>query len=626
MTAPVWLWALAPMLLAAALVVAFLDRDIFDVDEAATMIGACARHLGPCSPMEAVRSTAHWPGQGWGHVIAFSWWGQVVGWSEFAIRALPWLIGPLTLAWVYRLGRDLFTSAIALSAALLLATSVLFLAYMHIARIYGPVMLFSAITLWGYWHAALAGSRPNRVAQVALLSGAAGLLYSHYLGALLLPALGLLHLFLVPRNRRWWQALALLAIAVLLALPQAPDLLSGIATNQGSENLNSRALHAPEVLSLFLRYLSSDLVIPGQNARSLLLPTLSLSVLITAWTTRRRRLQPDALRYLAGTSALLLLLIVCVNEWILVLEPRRIRYLAGLWPPAMLFISAIIHHVFRHSHRYLVLAPVALIAIAGALDFLQQGSLIRHSWAWKKHPVSLTVAGRIVAESCSDSLLLVDPDVFRYENRSYELYTGAWGHRRAPMYPNAPIMETIESSLERQGVWLLFRTTHEEALRVPEIVEQLGQAGWSLDLDWQDGEVSLRHMRSPLRLSESDPIALAFDAQVRLARSWFALQDGRLLIGVDLHSADHDLLSQHSLALHVIEPQTGRRLALGDVGIGPGTCIPVRSVIDVSALPPGDYEVHMALYYWQTGERLMARDLQTGTVSDMHVLQRFHIG
>ena len=235
-TTPVWLWALAPMLLAAALVVPVLGRDIFDVDEAATMIGACARHLGPCTPAEAVRATARWPGQGYGHVIAFSLWGQVVGWSEFAIRALPWLIGPLTLAWVYRLGRDLFTPAIALAAALLLATSVLFLTYMHIARIYGPVMLFSALTLWGYWRAAIAARPPKRVAQVALLSGASRFALFALPGRPVAAGPGAASsLSLSRRNRRWWQCYdcALLAIAVLLALPQAPDLLSGIAIQSG---------------------------------------------------------------------------------------------------------------------------------------------------------------------------------------------------------------------------------------------------------------------------------------------------------------------------------------------------------------------------------------------------------
>ena len=72
--------------------------------------------------------------------------------------------------------------------------------------------------------------------------------------------------------------------------------------------------------------------------------------------------------------------------------------------------------------------------------------------------------------------------------------------------------------------------------------------------------------------------------------------------------------------------QSGERVAQGDTGVGPGAIVPLRSEIDISALPPGDYELRVALYDWQTGERLSARDLETDEVSDMHTLQRFRIG
>ena len=105
-----WLWALLPLLLAAALVAPILGRDVFDVDEAATMIGAGARHLGPYTQAEAVAAfVSRWPDHAWGHVVVFSQWGRVAGWSELAIRSLPWLTGLLTLAWVYRLGHALFS-------------------------------------------------------------------------------------------------------------------------------------------------------------------------------------------------------------------------------------------------------------------------------------------------------------------------------------------------------------------------------------------------------------------------------------------------------------------------------------------------------------------------------------
>ena len=82
-------------------------------------------------------------------------WGRATGWSELAVRALPWLTGLLTLACVYRFGRALFTARVALTATLLLSTSVVFLTYMHVARSYAAAMLFAAIVLWAYWRVAL---------------------------------------------------------------------------------------------------------------------------------------------------------------------------------------------------------------------------------------------------------------------------------------------------------------------------------------------------------------------------------------------------------------------------------------------------------------------------------------
>ena len=49
----------------------------------------------------------------------------------------------------------------------------------------------------------------QRRTQAGLLLGSISLLYSHYLGALLLPVLGLFHLLFVPKHRRWWRPVTL---------------------------------------------------------------------------------------------------------------------------------------------------------------------------------------------------------------------------------------------------------------------------------------------------------------------------------------------------------------------------------------------------------------------------------
>ncbi|MCY4526053.1 MAG: glycosyltransferase family 39 protein [Anaerolineaceae bacterium] len=625
-TTPVWLRALLPMLLAAALVAPFLGRDIYDVDEAATMISACAHLLGPCSPAEAVKASARWPENGWGHAIAFSQWGQLVGWSEFAIRALPWLAGLLTVAWVYRLGRDLFKTAIALAAALLLSTSVLFLTYMHIARFYGPGMLFTTITLWGYWRVALSEKPPTRMAQVALFLGATGVLYSWYFGALLVLALGLHHLFLVRKDRRWWQSMTLLFIAALLALPQAPDLISGITYNQDRESLHSRALHAPEVISLFLRYLSSDLLKVPPLLASLLIPVLPFCLLLSWWRGRQRRPQPGAVRFLAVTSVMVLLFTMGANEWARVLDPTRVRYLSTLWPAALLLASL----ALLHPTRTLVRPPLGVllllaIALSGASDFLQEGPLVRTGWGWRKLEVTAATMRRALESATSDTLMVVDEKLIA-PNRQMEAYVIVFDGHSIPLFPDTSSQRLLRGADANHEVVLLLRSSMEADLHLQSHVDFFLQRLWIHHQSWREDEITFVRFVSPFSTLLIDQNQLEYDQEITLVGSGILRETDKLRFLAHFRSRDENLLANYSLAVHVIDPSTGQRVAQSDQGVGPGSHVRSVSDIDIRALPPGDYELQVALYDWQTGERLNARDLQSGAVSDMHVLQQIRIG
>ncbi len=628
-TTPVWLWALIPMLLAAALVAPLLGRDIFDVDEAATMISACAGYLGPCTPAEAAMASARWPENGWGHAIVFSQWGQLLGWSEFAMRALSWLAGLLTVAWVYRLGRDLFTPTIALAAALLLAGSVFFLTHMHIARFYGPAMLFTSITLWGYWRVALQQRPASQRDRATLLLGATGLLYSLFFGASLIGALGLFHLFLVRKDQRWKQAALLLCLAVLFSLPQAPDLLSGIARNQGREALQARALQATDVLALYLRYQSNDLINLREPAVSLLLLALPLLLLGTSWVRRRRQLQFDAAWYITFTCILSLLMIVGANELTRVFGSERVRYLAPLWPPSALLASL----VLLHPGRMLLRPPpgvvlVLAITLFGINDFLQEGPLVRTSWAWRHNDVTMATMQKVLGELSEgepDSLLIVDRSLLE-RVRLGEAYFSTHAKNRVRPGGTSTSLELLRNAPGYHDILLLLRNSEMEKLNFQGHLDFFLQRLWVRQRSWSRDGITLVRLASPFLNPRQDQRVLDVDRDIDILGAGKLLDKDTLQVVAHLRSADDYLLSHYSLALHVIDPRTGGRVAQGDVGVGPGSYVMVESEIDVSALPPGNYELHLALYDWRTGERLSARDLQTGTVSDMHVLQRIRIG
>ena len=105
-----------------------------------------------------------------------------------------------------------------------------------------------------------------------------------------------------------------------------------------------------------------------------------------------------------------------------------------------------------------------------------------------------------------------------------------------------------------------------------------------------------------------------------------ALSEDLLRLEAFIRSADDNFLRYHSLAVHVIDVNSGERVAQGDVGVGPGDFVRLASEIDISALPPGGYELQVALYDWKTGSRLSAHNTVTGADGDMHTLHNFRLG
>ena len=253
-----WLWALLPLLLAAALVTKQLDNRAFFDDEPDSLYSAGINNAGLrtlAEVWEFVAETHPTQTQGWSKLLFI--WGRIVGWSEPAIRSLSLFGGMLALAWVYRAGRDFFGPQTGLVAALVLGTSAVFLAYMEFARGFTMVALSTALILWSYWRVALHPRPAGPGAQAGLLLGSIGLLYSHYFGSLFLPALGLFHLLFVPKKRRWWRTVLLVGLAALVAALQLPGFLNGLGKAAADETLKNAAMTAAEIAGRYLHFLSN---------------------------------------------------------------------------------------------------------------------------------------------------------------------------------------------------------------------------------------------------------------------------------------------------------------------------------------------------------------------------------
>ena len=612
-----WLWALFPLLLAAALAIPLLEVDAFNGDEPKSLLAAGIMRSGPLSLVDVSENTAPQQAHGWPTLLAL--WGRFVGWSEVAVRALSLFFGMLTIAWVYRTGRDLLAPRAGLLAALLLSASVFFLAYMIHARAFTLVALCSTLCIWSYWRLVL-NSRPTSMgAPAGLLLGSVGLLYSHYFSALFLPALGLFHLLFVPKNRRWLRPVLLIAVAALLAMLQLPGFLEGLEDTASDEDLHSLALSAPTVVSHLVHFMTNGLLDLPPSLDTFLLISLPFSLALVTLLHLRSVIRVSSLWLLAFTSLSMLALMIAINALIQVLEVRRIRYLMPLWPLTALLVGAGLWRLARSSCP-LVSVLLALWLVLGAwliiaTDFRYE---LGYFFSGNTHRVN-----RVMQERLSETDLIVFDNLAVPKNRDF-FYIKTLGlpweivrrYREDPYASIKPVHEAYPY------IWLLYLS--KDRVGFADLPQQLDRVLCERVLDdW--GFTLERYALHSVENCPDKPVRLAFDSDIHLTAPEISLRDGLLRLDAHFRSADDYLLSYYSLAVHVID-ESGERVAQGDTGVGPGAIVPLRSEIDVSALPPGDYELRVALYDWQTGARLIARDIETGVVSDMHTLQRFRLG
>ncbi len=611
------MWALLPLLLATALAVPLLDVDAFNGDEPVSLIAAGIIRSGPLSLVDVSENTASQQAHGWPTLLAI--WGRLVGWSEVAVRALPQFFGMLALAWVYRTGRDLLAPRAGFFAALLLSASVYFLAYMIHARAFTLVVLCTALSIWSYWRIALHPRPPGKGAQAGLLLGSLGLLYSHYFGALLLPALGLFHLFLVPKNRRWWQPVLLLVLAALLAMLQLPAFLHGLDKTVSDEAMHNKALSATALISRIVRSLTNGLVDPSPPFSELLLLALPLAfVIVTLWFLHSGK-GAGAIWLLVFASVALLSMVIAINEVFKIIGPTRIRYLMPLWPLTALLLGAGLWRLARR-YRRLVAVLLALWLVLGA--WLTVATDFRYElgffFSGSYHRMHRAMQGRLP----ETDLIIFDKLAVR-ENRRYfyfkmlglplEIVSRHW---------DDPYQNVRPVHVAYPYLWFLYPSENRKGYA--DLPQALGRVLCERMLDeW--GFTLERYALHSVENCPDKPVRLAFDSGIQLTAPEITLLDGLLRLDAHFRSEDDYLLSRYSLAVHVID-QSGERVAQGDVGVGAGAIAPLRSKIDISALPPGDYELRVALYDWHTGERLSARDTETNEMGDMHTLQRFRLG
>lgn len=576
----------------------------------------------------AVQNPWHAPA----YFIVLNWWARLAGWLPYITRALALLMGVLAVAWTYRLGRDHVSPRVGLYAALLLAFSEFFVHYLHETRMYTTTVMMSAMVTWFYLRVVHARREPGWKTYLALWLVVTLTLYTHYFLAIALGALGLYHLFIVRKDRRWWKVTATFALAGAAFLPWTVALIEAMGRASGRGMVGQMALTEIGAWVAFL----------FGNGISLLVPVFIAlaAVAYVQWRGKPKR----------GVGTMLLLLggvivgVIVVALTLRVFVNERTRYLIFSWPLLAVLVAIGILQFGRlvggRSRTGLVVSQGVLVAwmALGFWNNLHPNVTAELPGSTLTTPLHTIMREIRPIQRPGDYIVTVIPDdnpLRRYGNivRFYVETERLAADARALGLASPESAQATEDEPEEDNSLPVEQAALNQSI--------MGEIGPDREYVW----VAYRTDPVPTPLDSFVPL---LEAQYSFCGTAVVREDYRLnideyarspvccrpetvdrpplvdygnglsLMGVDLQpGADADTLSAYvawrggsalppetySVALHVLNAD-GELVAQTDYGLPGEDFLCGKPGITLDNLPAGDYTLAVIVYNWQTGERL----------------------
>jgi hypothetical protein len=609
-----WLWLVPLLLLMAGIVAPRLAWDGLWYDEIFSIMNSRGAHYGPVT-LEAIWSqvSQNDPHQAFGYPYLLAFWGLAVGWTEFALRTFSLLCAGLAVAVTYQLGKRLVSPQAGLYAASILAISSYFINYTHELRSFTFVALFAASLLLSY-HALLHSRKPPALKwQLLFVVSGTALLWSHYYTAMLLLALALYHLLFVKKDKIWLQIVGLAFIVLLLFLPEVPSVIKGY-TVYSPDDLEIAPLSAWGVITAVVYFIGNNF--------ALLAITALVSALIHAWREAYQLRMPILVCLFAS------IILLISNEILGILEPTRLRYLIFLWPLLAVCLGAGLAYLGKQLQQFFLpylptsYHPFVSKSLVLLLPLLW---LINGVQANYQADFNATIAGDVVprlrlmsnelGETASSSDFLVFYNGTNREAYYMQLVMEYNLTGLAPKwaFSSSVFHETEESTrswargqiAEAQRIWygvnrtLPLNETHEAflALLAEDFIycgNHINEADLSLDLYARSQ--SFCPTNAQITQFGSEFILKAYEqsvtaGQLHLKLAW------ELGAGIPADA--------YSLGVYIMPHGVTDLLSQTDRGFPLERHVLMDIELALSDLPAGEYDLWLAVYNWQTAERLL---------------------
>ena len=265
------------------------------------------------------KSQQHVPG----YFLALFAWGNAAGWvPPLVLRLLTVFFGALSLALMYRLGRDLISKEAGCFALVMLASLTFYNIWYLPIRMYTMFVAAELLLLWVYFRM-LQRPQVRRRDYVWLFLAGLFFITSHTFSLTVLAGLGLYHLLFAAKTRRWYGMTAAALLVALIILPWFVILFQGAEYYASNPDRTYGSLNPLEMtVNIF------DL---GMNANLLFAALLLLAV--------KQALDRDRLAIAIWVIFIVAIVVYAfVNLVVQVADPTRFRYFVVLFPLMILLM------------------------------------------------------------------------------------------------------------------------------------------------------------------------------------------------------------------------------------------------------------------------------------------------